>query len=516
MPERLLALAEREGVAGLLEYAGVFPPGDPQRIRLAASSSMRAENLLREMRTVADRARALNVPVLFFRGPFFAARYYGNPAARRSSDLDLLIHQTDWPILHDAFIAEGFRPRFTLDAPRRRIFTRYQPAMLYSHPARHVQLDVHWRLHDPPWEWRQDPWRDAVTVERAGVTATTLAPTDDAILAVAHGFRHGWSQLIHVWDMAAVLATLNDEGFDRLARTAVDSGRGSALAAAIEMVRILAGWELPEHASAIQEALAPWRDSARAACARVISSARQIPRTADEMRRWSKDDRARVVSWPLLSWRGRIRIAGRRFIHPSGLDIEAVRLPERLASLYRVVRVVRLLGRTSRPASSQDVRRLSRGDTLELAQALLVRGGATLLPVRGASMFPFIRSGDVIRVEALREFPRPGAVVLARLPRDRAVVHRVVRCDPSRRRLLLRGDACLKNDGWVGEGEILGRVTQRIRRGHVHALTAKDLGVVCWRWLWPFSNLAAALYRRYGWRLVPSRGGAQTTCQAAL
>lgn len=108
-----------------------------------------------------------------------------------------------------------------------------------------------------------------------------------------------------------------------------------------------------------------------------------------------------------------------------------------------------------------------------LGRALLAGGAPLRFVVRGASMWPALRRGDVVEVEAasvasLRRgdvaVVRQGAVLLA---------HRVIALlTPAEgpRLLRLRGDTRRSAEGPLGERELLGRIRQRERRGRVRRL----------------------------------------------
>ncbi len=102
---------------------------------------------------------------------------------------------------------------------------------------------------------------------------------------------------------------------------------------------------------------------------------------------------------------------------------------------------------------------------LELLQAVLARGAPFRFRATGASMFPFIRDGDVVTVAPLQGTrPLCGEVVACIPPgQERLVIHRVV----GRRgnSYLVQGDATSDVDGSVQELDILGRVMRIERRG---------------------------------------------------
>jgi signal peptidase I len=115
------------------------------------------------------------------------------------------------------------------------------------------------------------------------------------------------------------------------------------------------------------------------------------------------------------------------------------------------------------------------------------------LPIRGASMWPTLRAGDEAALSAPMPPPSPGDVVVARVG-DALVVHRLRRRDPGGA-LILRGDACLFDDGPV-RPEALLAVVRRVRRGGRILLRHE------WDrpWLWPLS--AALRLRQRAQRLV--------------
>lgn len=81
--------------------------------------------------------------------------------------------------------------------------------------------------------------------------------------------------------------------------------------------------------------------------------------------------------------------------------------------------------------------------------------------MKGDSMWPSLRAGDVACVEPLVGEPGPGEVVLARLA-DVLVVHRVLQRDASG--YVLRGDNSDTEDPLLPASRVLGRV-RRVRRG---------------------------------------------------
>lgn len=95
----------------------------------------------------------------------------------------------------------------------------------------------------------------------------------------------------------------------------------------------------------------------------------------------------------------------------------------------------------------------------ELLTAILEKGKEFRFRARGSSMWPFLKSGDLITVSPLTA-KRPGlgdVVVFLRPSSGRPVVHRIVgKKDGS---YLIKGDNTAEYDGLMEEKDILGRIT---------------------------------------------------------
>ena len=105
------------------------------------------------------------------------------------------------------------------------------------------------------------------------------------------------------------------------------------------------------------------------------------------------------------------------------------------------------------------------GDTARIRERLLAKG-RVCLRVRGSSMLPWVRPGDVAIIRrGSADVARCGDMVL--FQRDsRLFVHRLIekRGEYPGERFLVKGDAHPQPDGRMGSEEILGRVV-RIYRG---------------------------------------------------
>jgi len=102
---------------------------------------------------------------------------------------------------------------------------------------------------------------------------------------------------------------------------------------------------------------------------------------------------------------------------------------------------------------------------MEIIRAVTARGAMIRTRAWGGSMFPFIRSGDVLTIAPVGDARlRPGDVAAARVAGSgRLAVHRIVASrGPA---YLFRGDNSSEADGWIPVADVLGVVVRVERRG---------------------------------------------------
>lgn len=113
--------------------------------------------------------------------------------------------------------------------------------------------------------------------------------------------------------------------------------------------------------------------------------------------------------------------------------------------------------------------RLSGLDLTELLSSFLDEKTDCSIRVHGGSMAPFVRDGDIVKISPVSgETVRWGDIVVIVSSRGASpLVHRVVglRMKDSARELLIKGDRCVYNDGWISIDNMLGRVCEVNRNG---------------------------------------------------
>jgi peptidase S24-like protein len=106
-------------------------------------------------------------------------------------------------------------------------------------------------------------------------------------------------------------------------------------------------------------------------------------------------------------------------------------------------------------------------DAAPVIEAILADGHALRIPVRGVSMRPALREGDVAVIAPFLGLPRIGQIVLARTAGGPLVVHRLVDVElqSGRRLYRLKGDTERGADAGVMREELYGRLIAVERDG---------------------------------------------------
>jgi hypothetical protein len=130
---------------------------------------------------------------------------------------------------------------------------------------------------------------------------------------------------------------------------------------------------------------------------------------------------------------------------------------------------------------SQDLA-ISHGDLAGLVSEVVGRGGSLGFVAQGRSMWPFLRPGDYLVVEAASDrVAARGDVLLYRAGTDRLVAHRVTGRKGDL--LVLQGDRLWAAPEWVRPEQVLGRVVAVARGGRRRAVAGPVLQLLALAWI---------------------------------
>jgi Uncharacterised nucleotidyltransferase len=350
-----LRLAEHHGVLplaarNLIEHARGLPPEIERSLRSAYDA-----NLQRSLWFTAELARIMQhfehrqLRAVPYKGPLLAQSVYHDVGLRSFSDLDFLISPADFDRAKQALAEIGYRPSAHFTPAVERFWLRKGYERSFDSAVGPNLVELQWALlpHFYAADLHSDDLRsDDLRVEdllaRAGRTAVggcevpCLSPEDSLLVLCLHAAKHLWMRLIWLADIAETLRSQSQT------RT-IDYSLVFSRARALGIVRIL-GVSFWLVKSVLRAELPKGAEETIAADPRVPVLGSEF---AERLARAAAYDFESTEYFRLIlklrERRGdRWRYLWRLVWTPGTGDVAAVRLPEALFPLYRVVRLLRL------------------------------------------------------------------------------------------------------------------------------------------------------------------------------
>lgn len=342
--EQLLALGRRHRtVPFLLRHLGTLAePGVPSEILDAlrtdvALNAAHSRSLVGTLREILLEFDARGIEAFPYKGPVLAQLLYGDPAFRQMTDLDLLVRRGDVSRAVEVLGALGYGPRHNFAPRQQRALLRADNNLPLRGAGGRPSVELHWAFaarHPLAALDLDELLPGAGEIQLAGMSMPTFGPEDLLLVLCFHGSRHMWERLAWLCDIA------------ELSRShAIDSDRLVARARRFRSERVLLlGLSLAEE---VLDARLPPQMSERVRADFAVQeiSARVRAIHAD------RDDRpAHSIGLPyhlfqvraMDRWECRLRYGFHAATTPTPEDWEVVLLPDRLFSLYYVIRPLRL------------------------------------------------------------------------------------------------------------------------------------------------------------------------------
>lgn len=161
--------------------------------------------LCREMEQLSKLFTENQIPLLFLKGPVIAADIYGDISLRTSKDLDILIPINSLQKAEKLLLSSGFIKSLVPYVLNEWKWKTHH--IVYFHPQRNIQLEIHWRLQPRPSS--EPPFNKLW--ERKRVSTITSYPVhflgkeDLFLYLVSHGSRHAWFRLRWLIDIDKML-----------------------------------------------------------------------------------------------------------------------------------------------------------------------------------------------------------------------------------------------------------------------------------------------------------------------
>jgi len=312
-----------------------FPAAGLESLRRRFSGhELRMLLMARELIRLLDLLDARGLRAIPFKGPALAAFLYGDPAMRRSDDLDLLIREQDFWGVSEALESQGFLRHPPITRRQMAAYSRSECDMTFAHGASGLRVEVHWALV-PPYHGQRIPaaqlWERLETAQFLDRTIPMLSAEDHLTALCLHAAKHMWRRLEWICGVVALLVRARPPDLELAFRRARSWGSERVLLLGLQLARELTGMTLPAQApSRIQctqsvEAVARevWSGLFREATPGFVELTRFRLKLSDRLS-------------------DRIRYCVNRALLPSYEDLGCVQLPGPLSYLYFLVRPARL------------------------------------------------------------------------------------------------------------------------------------------------------------------------------
>ena len=344
MPPVALTRAERDALADVAVHHGmvawlpnaralVSPPepraGDTDLLRRHLAHAAYG---IRDLIHVMGAFRSAKISAVALRGPAWSSWLYGDPTARRSVDLDILVsrnRRTDAVRLLESM-------GYALPLPAICVRVIHDSLGAWPFARNGSEIDLHWRPAGRRFSavlTTDQILRDRIIVRLGADAVEAPSPTHAAVLALMHAAKHLW-QALELTLSIAYLTRRTDIDWDAVRRIAITGGALRPAAAGLRIAADLFGVDVP--AAFSDDVRTPVVDRLCACAAEALAL------SPFELPHHQLDRRTHKLSFDRM--RDRIAYDARRLFEPTYADIAWLRLPSPLAPLYSGVRLVRLGG----------------------------------------------------------------------------------------------------------------------------------------------------------------------------
>ena len=239
----------------------VLPASCPGKIPAAVMNSLRglcyvntalALSLASELDRILKALESQGVPAYPFKGPALSVMLYGDPARRKSRDLDILVPREKLRKAMRVLDTLGYNAGSELNGTRLAAHrcTEYETAFLRRDGE--IKVEIQWALvpgffgfdHKKLGIW-------SILEEQAwnGFSFPVLPPEETLLLLSVHGAKHLWCKLGWVSDVAGLLTAETPPDLNRSFELARRCGATRLLGLALLLAERLAGVRLPEGVS---------------------------------------------------------------------------------------------------------------------------------------------------------------------------------------------------------------------------------------------------------------------------
>jgi hypothetical protein len=340
----LLELSEQHGVLPLVQsrlttFATLVPPAIREDLKGQRESHLRRALCLSQLLHSVNSALAhAGLCALAYKGPVLAQMLYGDVAMRQFSDLDFFLLPQDLAQATSTLKEIGLIPHTNLRPAEFRELISSGYELTFDSPGNQNVVEIKWRV--VPRFYAVDIsigefLEHTKRVHFLGTPILTLSDEYLFLVLCVHAAKHAWSRLSWVCDIARLI-TASDLNWRWIARRATALGIGRIVAISLFLARELLNSEIP---AGLKEFVLddPQVELMGKELIGDMASAREPD--SESVRYFSLMLRTRERAID------RIRFITRLIATPTVTEWSMIKLPAPLFPLYRVLRLLRLIGR---------------------------------------------------------------------------------------------------------------------------------------------------------------------------
>ena len=315
----------------LLRQVSSLPPRVRTEIQEASRRALEGTlSLSGELVRILRSLNAAHIECLPFKGPALAAELWGNFTLRQSMDIDLLIRPDQLVQAVEVLSSCGYSPEPEAGWKKLLPAAVELPMKKPGMPPLELQWGIAPRCFAVDFSM-SECWQRARPYEFGGQSTLAFAPEDLLMVLCIHGWKHAWNRLLWAADVARVLRKSTALNWEALLVRAKASGTANILLLGVEMAEQLFAAPVPAE---IEDAAGDSRTIRMLASESIGYMQTLTQPTYAGWHRYMLLARERTAD--------RVRHISRFVLTPSTGEWEAVRLPQVLAPLYRVIRLARV------------------------------------------------------------------------------------------------------------------------------------------------------------------------------
>lgn len=340
----LLADAHEHSVFPLLDRnlsavaPELIPSAAAERMKTETrANSVRCLVLSGELLRITDALAGSGISCAPYKGPVIASQAYGDITAREFEDLDIVLKQKEVAKANEVVRGLGYEARYPWVHERRISASLVPGEYNYSNIERRTILELHTELtlrHFPRTLRLEEFLSRTANVDLGGRAISTFAPEDALLFLSIHAAKDFWQKVVWITDVAELIGSHPEMDWPVVMRRAQDLSAQRMLHVNLALASDLFDTKLPMEVAASVQADAGAAPLAEWVKQNLFS---REPQPLKSRQRFYF--RRRMVPGYGAGWRYALRLA----MAPTEDDWTTGRLPRSLASLYVLLRPLRLL-----------------------------------------------------------------------------------------------------------------------------------------------------------------------------